>query len=56
MSKTPVSVTFRADEWVELCLILEFAAAEFDGKDWDVSATTARKRAAHIYRRVEQSK
>jgi hypothetical protein len=56
MSKTPITITLRADEWEEIQRILEFAADEFANIGWETSDRQALKFAKMIYKTVSERK
>lgn len=55
MSKTPIRITMRADEWQEIVLSLRFLADTCDEIAFVTSASRARKFANEISKRVEES-
>lgn len=56
MSKTPISIRLRADEWEEVALILSWACGELDMSGLITSASNANKFSKIISNRVEESK
>jgi hypothetical protein len=54
MSKTPISITLRANEWEEIAITLDFAAAEFAEKGWLNSQAFAEKFAKIIHTTVSE--
>jgi hypothetical protein len=56
MTKTPITITLRADEWDEIALSLNFLAETCDEIAFVTSAARARKFSKIISNRVEESK
>jgi hypothetical protein len=55
MSKTPVRIIMRADEWQEIAASLNFLAETCDEIAFVTSAMRARKFANEISKRVKES-
>jgi hypothetical protein len=56
MSKTPITITLRADEWEEIAMSLEFLADTCDQIAFVTSAAHSRKFAKAINKRIQESK
>lgn len=56
MSKTPIAITLRADEWEEIALSLEFIARTCGDIAFTTTPARAKRYADRINKRIEASK
>lgn len=56
MSKTPITITLRADEWQEIAASLEFIARTCGEIAFTTTPARAKRYADRITKRVEASK
>jgi hypothetical protein len=55
MSTTPITITFRANEWEQIVELLDFAADVAIERGFDTTARQAVKHGLTIITRMEQS-